>query len=56
MNRRLGGAFPPSREEGRLDEWAFAREMERGEGEDTIGDANNTKIVFDFFTMPTVTK
>ena len=21
-----------------------------------IGDANNTKIVFDFFTMPTVTK
>lgn len=22
----------------------------------TIGDANNTKIVFDFFTMPTVTK
>ena len=35
LNRRLGGAFPPSREEGRLGEWAFAREMERGEGEDS---------------------
>ena len=36
MNRRLGGAFPPSCEEGRLDEWAFIREIGRGEGEDTM--------------------
>lgn len=28
MNRRSGGAFPPSREEGSLGEHAFARETE----------------------------
>ena len=40
-----------SREQGRFRFGPIAKAIAQ-----RIGDANNTKIVFDFFTMPTVTK